>query len=59
MPFTNHLSQKQLIKIYCTHATNFTQQHHGKVWKYVLLPRDAVQVNMIFDTLVQRFEYRV
>jgi len=28
----------------------------GKPWKYVLIPHNAVQANMSFDTLARRYE---
>ncbi|MFZ5517473.1 MAG: hypothetical protein ACOY90_12580 [Candidatus Zhuqueibacterota bacterium] len=57
---SREVQEKSLAAVlYCTHATNFTQKHHGKPWKYVLLPHDAVQINMSFNTLVQQFEYQV
>jgi len=44
--------------LYCTQATKFTQKQGGKSWKYVLLPHDAVQLNMGFENLAERFEFR-
>ncbi len=41
---------------YCKHATDFTSQNSGKPWKYILIPHNAVQVNMSFDYLVKSFE---
>lgn len=43
--------------IYCRHATEFTTQNGGKPWKYVLIPHDAVQTNMGFETLVKNYEF--
>jgi len=43
---------------YCQHATEFTTQNGGKSWKYILIPHDAVKVNMGFEWLVKNFEYR-
>ncbi|MBI4683498.1 MAG: restriction endonuclease subunit R, partial [Nitrospirae bacterium] len=43
---------------YCKHATEFTTQNSGKPWKYVLIPHNAVQANMSFDTLVRKHEVR-
>jgi type III restriction enzyme len=42
--------------LYCKNATEFTAQHGGKPWKYVLIPHNAVMVNMSFETLVRKFE---
>ena len=38
---------------YCKHATNFTGKHGGKPWKYVLIPHNAVMLNMGFEYLVK------
>jgi len=43
---------------YCIHASEYTKQVDGKLWKYVLLPHDSVQQNMSFDSLVEKFEYK-
>ncbi len=40
---------------YCKYATDFTIHNGGKPWKYVLIPHNAVMVNMSFDTLVKSF----
>ncbi len=41
---------------YCQHASEFNAQHGGKPWKYVLIPHNAVTVNMSFQTLVKQYE---
>jgi type III restriction enzyme len=41
---------------YCKNATDFTVMNGGKPWKYVLIPHNAVQANMSFDTLVRKYE---
>jgi len=41
--------------LYCKNAAEFTAQHGGKPWKYVLIPHNAVMVNMSFETLVRKF----
>ena len=43
---------------YCKHATDFTVPNGGKSWKYVLIPHNAVMVNMSFETLVKSNEYQ-
>ena len=43
---------------YCNYATEFTIQNGGKPWKYILIPHNAVMVNMSFDTLVRNYEYQ-
>ncbi len=44
--------------IYCTHATGFTLKNGGKPWKYILIPHDAVKLNMGFDTMMKQFEFK-
>lgn len=41
---------------YCKYASEFTTQNGGKPWKYVLIPHNAVQVNMGFEYLMKSFE---
>lgn len=41
---------------YCKYATEFTTQNEGKHWKYILIPHNAVMVNMRFLTLATQYE---
>ena len=41
---------------YCKNATEFTTLNGGKPWKYILIPHNAVQMNMSFEHLVRSFE---
>ncbi len=43
---------------YCKHATDFTISNGGKPWKYILIPHNAVMVNMSFETLLKSYEYQ-
>lgn len=43
---------------YCKHATEFTSNHRGKPWKYILIPHDVVMLNMSFSHLMQQNEYK-
>ncbi|TVM04068.1 MAG: hypothetical protein CV087_01330 [Candidatus Brocadia sp. WS118] len=43
---------------YCKYATDFTIPNGGKPWKYVLIPHNAVMVNMSLETLVRNYEYQ-
>jgi len=45
--------------LYCRNASEFTTQNGGKPWKYILIPHNAVMVNMSFETLARQFEVRV
>jgi type III restriction enzyme len=40
---------------YCEHAARFASDNGKKPWKYVLIPHDAVQVNMSFKKLADQF----
>lgn len=42
---------------YCAHATKFTIRNGGKPWKYILIPHNAVKINMSVDNLVKAYEY--
>jgi type III restriction enzyme len=42
--------------LYCRNASAFTSQNSGKPWKYVLIPHNAVMVNMSFGMLTRQFE---
>ncbi len=44
--------------LYCQNATGFTAQHGGKPWKYILIPHNAVMVNMSFETLAKQYELK-
>jgi type III restriction enzyme len=41
---------------YCQNATEFNLEHGAKPWKYVLIPHNAVLVNMSFTTLMMSYE---
>ena len=43
---------------YCKHATDFTIPNGGKPWKYVLIPHNAVMMNMSFLALAMKNEYQ-
>ena len=43
---------------YCKYATEYTTQHGGKPWKYILIPHNAVMVNMSFLALAMKYEYQ-
>jgi len=40
---------------YCRHATEYTAQHEGKPWRYLLIPHDEVKVSSSFQHMVQSF----
>ncbi|MFZ6006159.1 MAG: DEAD/DEAH box helicase [Nitrospirota bacterium] len=43
---------------YCKYASEFTTQNGGKPWKYVLIPHNAVQLNMGFEYLAKAYEQK-
>ncbi len=42
---------------YCRHATEYMAANGGKPWSYVIIPHNAVLVNMGFLTLAAKFAY--
>ena len=44
---------------YCRHATDYMTANGGKPWCYVVIPHNAVLINMGFATLAKKFEYKV
>ncbi len=40
---------------YCLNATDFNVKNEGKPWKYVLIPHNAVKLNMSLDFLVNMY----
>jgi len=48
----------QAALTYCNHATGYTTQNGGKPWKYILIPHNAVMVNMSVNMLMRQYEYK-
>jgi len=44
---------------YCRHATEYMAANGGKPWSYVVIPHNAVLLNMGFATLATKFEHAV
>ncbi|WP_155834705.1 hypothetical protein [Leptolyngbya sp. PCC 6406] len=40
---------------WCQHASDYMQQHGGKLWRYVLIPHDAIAENMTLTGLANRY----
>jgi type III restriction enzyme len=54
---TSEVQEKaQAALEYCQNATEFNLEHGAKPWKYVLIPHNAVLVNMSFTTLMMSYE---
>ena len=51
--------KSQAALLYCNHATDFTTKNNGKPWKYILIPHNAVLLNMAFKTLMTQYEYKI
>lgn len=43
---------------YCSNVSKFTLENGKKPWTYVLIPHEAVKVNMSFNVLVKQYEYK-
>lgn len=41
---------------YCHYVTEYNLQNNGKPWKYVLIPHNAVMVNMSFEVMVSQYK---
>ena len=44
---------------YCKYASEYNFENGGKLWKYVLIPHNAVQLNMSFEYLAEQFIAKV
>lgn len=56
---TNEVQEKAKAALtYCKNATEYTTQHGGKPWKYVLIPHEDVKINMSFEILVKKYEIK-
>jgi type III restriction enzyme len=54
---TNEVDEKTRAALdYCGRATRFNMEHGKKPWRYVLIPHEAVQLNMSFNRLVSKYE---
>lgn len=50
--------KSQAALIYCKNATEFNLEHGGKPWKYILIPHNAVMVNMSFPGLIGNYQVK-
>lgn len=54
---TSEVQEKSQAALeYCKYATEYTTHHSGKPWGYVLIPHNAVQSNMGFQYLVDKYK---
>jgi type III restriction enzyme len=49
------LAKKQAAETWCQHASDYSQQHDGKPWHYVLIPHTAIAENMTLKGLIQQY----
>ena len=49
------LAKKEAAQEWCRHASSHSVQHGGKPWKYLLIPHDAVAVNMTMAGFAARY----
>lgn len=50
------LTKKEVAVEWCQNASNYTLNHGGKPWIYVLIPDDAIAENMTLNGLADRFK---
>ncbi len=49
------LAKKNVAVNWCANASRHAASYHGKPWRYVLIPHDAVAENMTLSGLAQQF----
>jgi len=49
------LAKKEVAINWCSNATRHALSHGGKLWRYVLIPHDAIAENMTLRGLCERF----
>jgi type III restriction enzyme len=52
------LTKKEAAIKFCKNASDYAAANGGKPWRYVLIPHNAIAVNMTLDGLVRQFEDR-
>jgi type III restriction enzyme len=48
-------AKKEAAVRWCKRASDFSQTHGGKPWKYLLIPQDAIADNMTLAWLAGQF----
>jgi type III restriction enzyme len=51
------LAKARAAATWCTHATEHEMANHGKPWRYLLIPHDAIADNMTLDGLAKQFTF--
>jgi len=52
------IEKARAAKEYCKYASEYALENNGKEWKYLLIPHNAVNLNMSFEHLVSNYEYK-
>ena len=53
------LSKAQAAINYCENATTYNQKIDGKPWRYILIPHDAVKINMSLTFLFDQYRVQI
>ena len=53
------LLKRDVAVKWCKQASDHSKTHHGKPWKYLLIPHDAIAENMTLEGLAMQFEQDV
>ena len=53
---TDVIQKMEAAKKYCQYATEFTTQHGGKPWQYLLIPHTAVSKTVSFNFLIANYK---
>lgn len=51
------LAKARAAATWCRHATEHEKANHGKPWRYLLIPHDAIADNMTLDGLAKQFAF--
>jgi type III restriction enzyme len=51
------LAKARAAATWCKHATEHEEANHGKPWRYLLIPHDAIADNMTLDGLAEQFTF--
>ncbi len=51
------LAKARAAATWCRHATEHEEANHGKPWRYLLIPHDAIADNMTLDGLTKQFTF--
>jgi len=43
------------VVVWCKNATDYSNKVGGKLWRYLLIPHDAVAANVTLENLISRF----